>query len=109
MSSYGIQHIEYLFPYDLEEDSPPPPPPVEKRLIFVIDNPDSSLVPPDYMPGDAAISVSDLEVYSLDLPAISSNVKEALVVSSVDTIPPETVVGDIVYNETTNDLYQVGD
>lgn len=106
--NYGIENIEYLFPYEIDAPAPPPVP-VMKRSIIVIDNPDPDLLPPDAIQGDAAISVSDLEVYSLDSPTISNNVKDVKVVPNVDPVPSEISVGDIVYDETTNDLYQVGE
>lgn len=108
--TYGIENIHYLLSYEIDEPAPPPPPPpVEERFITVIDSPDIDLLPVDSKSGDAVVSKSDLNVYSLNSPTISDNVREVMVVSDVITTPPEALPGDVVYNETTSDLFQVGE
>lgn len=106
-----IEHIRYLLSYDDEEEEPtPPPPPVEvDRFITVIDSPDTDLLPVGAQDGDAVLSKSDLAAYSLNSPTVSDDVRDVMVVSDVTTTPTEALPGDVVYNETTNDLFQVGE
>lgn len=108
---FGVKNIHYWFPYEIEDDapSPPPPSPDEERFVLVLSQADENLLPPDVIDGDAAISTSDLGVYSVNSPTIATTVREVIVVSGVDPIPEEAIPGDVVYDETTNDLYQVGE
>jgi len=105
--TYGIEHIEYLFPYDLEEVVPVPPD-SSPRFIIVLDEPNVALLPYGTIQGDTVFVKSDNEVYVVDSSTQSSQVKDVVVVNDNAEVASEVVPGDMVFNDTTDVLYRVG-
>lgn len=78
------------------------------RFIIVIEEPDTGLLPPDAMPGDAVFSESDLELYGIDSSTLSDDVRLVVVFVDGEDLPEDVVPGDIVYNASIGVLYKVG-
>lgn len=78
------------------------------RFIIVIDEPDTGLLPPTALPGDAVISESDLELYGIDSSILSDDVRMVTVFTDGEELPDTLEPGDIAYNATSGFLYEVG-
>lgn len=78
------------------------------RFIIVLTEPDTSLLPPDYLQGDAVISQSDLELYGIDSETIDGDVRLVVIFVDDEDLPEDVVPGDIVYNASIGVLYKVG-
>jgi hypothetical protein len=80
-----------------------------QREILVLQNPDANDLPEYALSGDAVFVVSNEEVYSVNDPSISSNVRPVISIPTLDMslLPITALPGDLVYVEDTGDLFRL--
>jgi hypothetical protein len=80
-----------------------------KRMIVVIESPNPALLPPSAESGDYVFSVSDEAVYTIDGPP-TNNSREVIVFTddTEEQALGKAYPGDLLYDEETGVLYQLG-